>query len=264
MLAIYLGVTGDDMSISGGCRVLPWFEIAHVPKLTALAASVFATMLYPDEDQEKHRLACAQSICLDWRARWEGGDTEDELPVVRRELSAVLDFARRVPFDKLMSLGNEGILAGEILKFVLLMHLDPSQDASVKKAVALVVKFKPVSERKLTSLWAQFKSVSHLWAAYNEQCYRFQLVGPEWQMNVWLSSMKDPRPVLAIADHYRDWAINHVPNRSRDARTLESSQTWRIPKTMGPLPRDDFFNPQRLYEGLKPEARELLDRYRHK
>lgn len=244
------------------CKVLPIFSIGHVPPLAALAASVYATMLFPDDDQGLDRFACAQAIGLDWRARYEVGEIEDVLPIVRRDICTVLDFTRRLPFEKLAALRNEAIFAGQILKFVLLLDRDSRLVASVRKAVTLLVKYQPISSRTLMSRWESFKSVSHLWAAYNDYCSTLEQAGPEWEITAWLSFMKDPRPVLAIAEHYRGWAIQHAPKGSKAVRTLEANLTWSIPVQIGPLPKADFLNPQLLYVGLTPEARELLDRYR--
>ncbi len=252
------------MAITRSCKVLPSFEILQVPELTALAASVYSTMLFPENDQGLDRIACAQTICLDWRARFAKGEIEEALPVVRRELFAVFEFAKRIPFQKLMSLKQEGTSAGEILTYVLLLDLDGRTAASVRKAVALMEKLETVGKRTLMSRWEKFKGVSHLWAAYSGSCSAFQKVGPDWSVAAWMNFMKDPRPVLATAEHYREWGAHHAPKGSRGVPTLEVESTWRTPPQIGPLPEAAFFNPQLLYMGLKPEARELLDRYRRK
>ena len=223
-------------------------------------------MLFPGDEQGLDRLACAQTICLDWRARYndDGKDVQDDLPVVRRELFSALDFIKRAPFDKLMSLRKEAWSAGHILKFALLLDMDTGTTSSVGKAMALTVKYFSVEKRTLMSRWAEFKGVAHLWAAYSDCCDALQQVGPEWQITAWLSFMKDPRPILAIAKSYRDWAILHTPSGSKGLPTLDRSSTWDIPEHIGPLPTAEFFNRQRLYIGLTPEARGLLDRYRRK
>ena len=253
------------MPTDGFCRVLPFFQINHVPPLTAFAASVYATMLFPNDEQGLDRLACAQAICLDWRARYnnDGKDVEDDLPVVRRELLSALDFIKRAPFDELMSLRKEAYSAGHILKFAFLLDMDTRTASSVGKAIALTVKYISVEKRTLMSRWAKFKGVAHLWAAYNDFSSALQQVGPEWEITAWLNFMKDPRPVLAIAKSYRDWAVLHTPSGSKRVPTLDSSSTWDIPANIG-LPMTDFFNRQLLYIGLTQEARELLDSYRKK
>src|SRR2546422_6749783 len=135
------------MPTEGCCRVLPFFTIEKVPQLTALAASVYATMLFPDDSQRLDRYACAQAICLDWRVRFEKGEIEEVLPVVRGELFTVLDFTRRIPFEKLISLKNEAASAAHVLKFALLLDIDTNTTSSVRKAMALTLKYVPVSER---------------------------------------------------------------------------------------------------------------------
>ena len=249
------------------CRVLPFFQISHVPPLTALAASVYATMLFPGDEQRLDRWACAQAICLDWRARYtsDGKDVEDALPVVRSELLSVLDFVKRVPFDKLMLLRNKAYSAGHVLKFSLLLDMDSDTTSSVGKAIALTIKHISVEKRTLMSRWAEFKAVAHLWAAYNDLCVDLQKVGPEWQSAAWTAFLKDPRPILAIAKSYRDWAVLHTPSGSKSVPTLDSRSTWDIPESIGPLPKQEFFNRQRLYSnGLTPDTRELLNTYRKK
>lgn len=257
-----IGRGGGKIPTQKNDQVLPFFEIGHVPELTALAASVYATMIFPQADQRLDRIACAQAICLDWRARYVRGNIEEELPIVRRELFAVLDLHRRHSFDNLTSFRDEGISAGSILKFVLVMDRDSEAGASVKKAVFLLSQLEPVSERTLMTRWSHFRDVSPLWAAYNDFCGSLQKVGPEWQITAWLSFMKDPRPVLAIAEHYRKWGAQHIPKGSTGNRTLDSQVTWRAPNQIGHLPEADFFNPQRLYVGLTPGARALLESYR--
>jgi hypothetical protein len=121
-------------------RVLPHFRISGVPPLTAFAASVYATMLLPSDEPGVNRYSCAQAICLDWRARYAPGDTEDVLPVVRRELFVTLDFIRQISFDKLMTLRKEAYSAGAVLKFALLLDRDQYTTSSLGKAVALTVK----------------------------------------------------------------------------------------------------------------------------
>ena len=252
------------MPTDGFCRVLPSFQINHVPPLTAFAASVYATMLFPSDEQGLDRLACAQALCLDWRARYSQENSEDVLPIARHELIAAFDLTRRVSFDKLMSLRNEACSAGHVLRFSLLLDMDTDTTSSVKKAMAITIKYVGVLDRTLTSRWAKFKSVAHLWAAYNDFSSALQHVGPEWKITAWLSFMKDPRPILAIAKSYRDWAVLHTPSGSKSVPTLDSSSTWDIPAHIGPLPTADFFNRQLLYIGLTQEARGLLDSYRRK
>jgi hypothetical protein len=255
---------GDDVSINDSGRVLPFFKIEHVPKLTALAASVYATMLFPGDEQFTDRFACAQAICLDWRVRYAEGDIKEELSFVRGDLYSMLDFMLRFPTTKITSLRNHAMSAGQILKFVLLLDRDTNQSASVRKATELLNKFEPIENRTIMKRWTQFKVVSHLWAAYNDYRYALKRAGPEWKITAWLSYMKDPRPVLAIADHYRHWGTNHLPKGGKSARTLEGSQTWSMPENIGPLPQADFLNPQKLYVGLTPEVRSYLEQYKHK
>jgi hypothetical protein len=237
--------------------MLPFFQISHVPPLTALAASVYATMLFPGDEQRIDRLACAQALCLDWRARYSQENSEDVLPIARHELIAAFDLTRRVSFDKLMSLRNEAYSAGHVLKFALLLDVDSKTTSSIGKAVVLTHKFDPdVGPRTLKGRWAKFKGVAHLWAAYND----FSVVCQQAEITAWSSFMKDPRIMLAIAKSYRDWAVLHTFSGSKSTSTLDSRSTWNIPENIA-LPVADFFNRQRLYTGLKPEVRELLDRY---
>jgi hypothetical protein len=252
--------------INGSRKVLPLYSVGHVPPLTALAASAYSTMLFPEDGDEEglDRIACAQAICLDWRARFEGGSIQEELPVVRRELFAVLDFARRVPFQKLLSLRQEGMSAGEILTYVLLLDKDCGVDASVRRAVDLTEKFEPVGRRTLMSRWEKFKGVSHLWAAYEYTRAGFRMMPADGTDAAWFNFLKDPRPMLATAGHFRTWATQHVPRKGSVATTLEAASTWDTPSQIGPLPGAAFLDPELLYTGLKPEARELLERYRRK
>ncbi len=245
-------------------KSLPFFVIEHVPKLTALAASVYSTMLFPDDGKHVDRFTCAQAICLDWRARYEDGGITDSLPIARGELFSIFNFLEKVPIQKLGSLSEEAISAGQVLKFVLLLDRDPRSAASVKKAVDLLSKYEPINARTLMNRWSQFKGVSHLWAAFNDFGSGFQSVNSDWRAARRFSFMKDPRPVLAIAEHYRNWGTHHESKGSKGVQTLIESQTWATPAQIGELPNEEFFDPQRLYVGLSIEAREFLERYRHK
>ena len=249
-------LTGDQ------CKVLPNFIIYGAPPLTAFAASIYATMLLPSDDPGVDRYSCAQAICLDWRVRYGPGNTEDLIPVVRRELLAALDFTRQISFDKLMTLRNEAYAAGLVLKFALLLDRDQYTTSSVGKAIALSVKYIAVERRTIQNRWAQFKDVAHLWAAYNDFSSALAQVGPEWQITAWLSFMKNPMPVLAIAKSYRDWGIRNTSGIKKSSSTLDELSTWDIPTDVAPLPKNEFFNRERLYEGLTEEARGLLQAYR--
>jgi hypothetical protein len=244
--------------------VVPTFAIGHLSELSALAASVYATMLFPEGDRAIDRFACAQLVGLDWRARIVTGNVQEAMPVLRHELVACLDFYRRTSYEDLMAQRNDALSAGQLLKLLLLLQKTDSLDASLKKAVSLMVKLEAVGDRTLMNRWARFKSVSHLWAAYNEYCIGFQTVSADWVTAAWHSFMTDPKPVLAIAQNFRAWAIAPVPKGNTAAPTLKANQTWAIPDHIGVLPNESFFAPQQLYEGLTSEAKELLGRYRRK
>ena len=244
--------------------VVPIFAIGHLPELSALAASVYATMLFPEDDRAIDRLACAHAVGLDWRARNGTGDVQEAMPVVRHELVACLDFFRRTSYEDLMEQRNAALSVGQLLKLLLLLQKTENLDASLKKAVALLVKLEAVGDRTLMNRWARFKSVSHLWAAYNEYCIGFQNAGADWSTAAWHSFMTNPKPVLAIAQNFRAWAIQQVSKGNTAAPTLEAHLTWDIPDHIGALPNEAFFDPQQLYEGLTSEAKELLGRYRRK
>jgi hypothetical protein len=250
------------MSTNETIRGLPDFKISHVPQITGFAASVLATMSFPNDGQEIDRFTFAQAICMHWRVHHYEGSIEDDLPVRHRELFAVLGFQKRVSFTDLKLLWTSGTYAGNILKYVFLLDQGTTLQASVRKAVALMVKHSPVSSRTLMSQWAAHRNVSHLWSAYNEYCYGFQRVSAAWRTTAWNTFMDDPGPMLAIANHFRTWGIAHAPKGSKGMKTLDASKAWCIPNAFGKLPELDIFNPNRLYEGLTPETRELLERYR--
>lgn len=251
------GYSGDP-----SCRFLPWFKIEELPPLTALAASTFATMLFPDPSDQLVRYQCAQVIGLDWRARYGPGEVGEAMPVLRRDLFNLLEFLKRFPNSQLDSRQSEGISAGYLLKYTLLLDRDTTVAvASVKKAIALLVKYEPVSARTLHNRWRIYQDVSHLWAALSDFRSNLQKVSPEWAITAWLSFMSDPRPVLAIAEHYRRWGTAFQPKGGRD-HTVLGRTSWTTPAWVDPLPTPDFFNPELLYEGLSAEARELLERYR--
>lgn len=244
-------------------RELPWFNLDQLPPLTAFAASVYATMHFPRCDEELNRFKYAQAIGLDWRARYAPGEAEESLPILRRELFGLLEFTKEFSQLKLQAKQTEGISAGYLLKYVLLLDRDTTVEVpSMKKAISLLVKYEPVSERTLQARWTAFNDVSHLWAALSDFRTALQKVGPEWELTAWLSFMKDPRPVVATAEHYRRWGTQHQLKGSRGYRTLDPATAWSVPASLGPLPSNDFLNPEQLYSGLTKEARELLERYR--
>jgi hypothetical protein len=252
---------GNSGPLAG--RVLPAFKLDQMPPLTAFAASIYATMLFPGTDEGLERYQYAQAIGLDWRARYGPGSVEEPLPVLRRELFTLLDFAKRFPHAQLAARQTEGISAGYLLKYVLLLDRDTTVEvASMKKAIALLVKVEPVSQRTLQTRWSAFQDVSHLWAALSDFRCNLQKVGPEWAITAWLAFMKDPRPVIATAEHYRHWGVQFQPKGSRGHRVLNSKTAWRTSEHGEPLPTQDFFNPELLYLGLTEETRELLERYR--
>ncbi|MCU0924593.1 MAG: hypothetical protein MUF44_00700 [Hydrogenophaga sp.] len=244
-------------------RPLPWYELDQLPPLTAFASSIFATMLFPGADQELERQQCAQSIGLDWRTRYGPDDVMAHMPILKRDLFNLLEFSKRFTREHLAAKQVEGVSAGYLLRFTLLLDKDTTIEvASMKKSIALLVKFEPVGARTLQSRWHDFRHVSHLWAALSDLRCRFQKISPTWGQDAWINFMRDPRPVLATAEHYRSWGINFQPKGSSGHHVLDTCETWAVPKHVGPLPSQDFFTPELLYAGLTTEAREMLESYR--
>lgn len=244
-------------------RFLPGFKIDQLPPPTAFAACTYATMLFPGDGEDLVRYQCAQAIGLDWRARYGPGEVDDPLPVLRKDLFTVLDFAKQFPYENLSARQAEGISAGYLLKYVLLLDRDTTIEvASIKKAIALLVKVEPIKERTLQHRWSVFQDVSHLWAALSDHRNSMQKVDPDWSVPSWISFMKDPLPVLAIAEHYRRWGTAFQPKGSRGHKVLSPDRAWQVPAYVGPLPPQSFFNPELLYQGLTAESRGFLERYR--
>jgi hypothetical protein len=185
------------------------------------------------------------------------------MPVLKRDLFNLLEFSKHFPPEQLAARQIEGISAGSLLKFTLLLDKDTTIEvASMKKSIALLVKYEPVNERTLQSRWSNFRSVSHLWAALTDLRSNFQKLGSEGGVSAWLSFMQDPFPVLATAEHYSRWGVQFRPKGSRGHTVLDTCATWAVPEQAGPLPSQDFFNPELLYTGLTPEARAMLELYR--
>lgn len=152
-------------------NVLTDFEITQVPRPASFAASVFATMLFPEHGQEFARAQCARAVCLDWRARYavaEESDAEGKgvLEIDRQDLLIALNFGRAYSHERLSALAAEGYTSGTVLRNALLLDLEPATTSSIGKAKALTLKSVAIQERTLTGRWSKFKSVSHLWAAY--------------------------------------------------------------------------------------------------
>lgn len=226
-----------------------------------MACSLLATMIFPNDDEEPDRYKCARLASLHWRVFFEHADVYSPIPVVHHELYSVLQFLQETSFDKLKERFREGVSVGHLLKLIALLDRDSTTSASIERGIYLMTKLEPLGARTIKSRWRRYKNVAPYWAALNEFRYTFSQVAQDWQNGSWISFMKDPRPVLAIANNYRQWATRCVIPNTQGLTILQDATAWTCGGRFGELPTMEFLDPKKLYTGLQPGARELMERY---
>jgi len=170
-------------------------------------------------------------------------------------------------YEKIMSQFHkfqyQGVFAGTILTYIWRMDKGNVKDGgSVNKAIFLIDKIKgeeirkkskndnlPYNEKFIRQAWSDFKSVSHLWAAFGI-----------WSSNGAPSELSPflPRSFLrfiSLAEKFRKFGTTHLP-RAKKEYTLAEQETWFPPKNFKIIDFEFEITP------LTPKELEVLEEYR--
>lgn len=261
----------------------------NTPASTRLAASIFATMLYPlKQEHESKRLATAYTLALrqtTFSGSDKGLDTNQwagELIATRGQMIQVFRLMETYSIEEVKSQQAHGLVAGEVLSLIVWTNLDQPGEASLKKAFFLaeqIYRFGVTgasgsqrrSQKTIKRIWAEFWTVAHLWAGFAEIRRMYGQIAKDkgdseeegWRTAFW-SVMNDPSPLIAYATNYLRCVTNHVPKHKKPATPIiHWTQAWLPPQSSVPQEQPDFFDPAKLYTGLSPRAAAALAAYRN-
>lgn len=249
-------------------RLIPNLPLRGLDRMSSLAASVYAAMVFPEDGGEakRDRFRCTVAIGLDWHRRFSKADVHDLVPVSGVELASLFELFERHSTEALQRRAEEGECAGNLLRLMLWMSRDERMNgASVSRAAALLPKFVGMSSTDVMACWSRYRSVSHLWAAWAEMR---QLAGraidsfghdqKQGDLHRWIQFMNNPSAVLTFAYHYQAWGLGHRPKHSKLHTTLVASESWTPPADAYALRTESFFRPEQLYQGLADQAADIL------
>lgn len=271
-------------------RIIRPIDADGVPDESRLAASIFATMLYPgsDDGDTRARWGASNVLGLGFRA-WRTGDTTSasaplasELIASRLQIFAVLEFMKHSSLEAVYERWQQGLLAGRVLQALVLMNIAEPGTASLEQAFFLTEEFKQakvtspltkkVARSTIKAYWSKFRSVSHWWAAFGEFTGQLEDVTPteDLQANskhmghVALESMlHEPGHVIVRATNYLRLAVQVVPKHSgKSVPVLPWYETWLPPVESLVAEWPDFLDPGKAYTGPSEEAKAILAEYR--
>ena len=228
------------------------------------ARLVLITMAYPENEERRNQLFAQFRV---------SEATEGSIPLSDAKL-----LLNAIPFNDMFGKSNNGYYsidgwnAGNILLYMAIMESNGVR-ASKRKALDLLkmrlflgrtyegkgVKY---SRKSLEDYWYKFRSVAHLWTAWN--CFltedQSQIEGD------WSPFMDERKPLqeafrcfsedslpefLALAEWFREFGENHKPEKQRHGTTLRPEESWRVSPTC-PLPglRISLVMPQWMRDAL--------------
>jgi len=142
---------------------------------------------------------------------------------------------------------HKGNLTGIVLNWVWSIEVHQPGGGSLKKAFHLIESLlgpklkgldKPFGARYMERAWAEYRSVSHLWAAM----LFWNWLGKPDKLNPNHSTKN--LVFLLLAEKYREFGINHMPH-SRKGALLASSEMWFPPKNFN-IPGLKIQHPEQL------------------
>ncbi len=200
---------------------------------------VFATMLYPLDEQKQNQYVASHML----KAKLNDPHIK---PLGPQSVDVSVDLLRLVlnspSFDQIKNEAKElfrgGIIAGDILSFVYLMHLTDTPEPSIRKAVYLLGHFYtetvygdgkpiPASEPQVRKYWNAYLSVSHLWAALRlVQGFGFTGLGNPIDI-LWGENL---RKFIGIAEAIRLFGTSYIPKRVKPpVPLLPLKEMWQPP-----------------------------------
>jgi hypothetical protein len=228
---------------------MPVLDLPKDPPIAGantLAYPIMSVMLFPQEEEAKgrrHWLACsAASAYVNWKQIGVHWSVLAEFHGWIGELWELPQSPKRV-FQDGWARVRRAVLAGEMLKILLRLARHHPSHCSVERARALLQHrlqeknpSKAPSESLLAKAWPDFKTASHLWAAYLD-CEHGLKGHPE----KWLK-------ILSVSEAYR--------REAESTRLLKAIETWRTADDL-PLPASEIEVPPLPSEELAYLCREL-------
>jgi hypothetical protein len=215
-------------SFHRGCAVGGAVPVLDLPEAAIegdhiVPGATLAAMLYPaDKRGQDHWFAAAMVGAFVDRKRQ--GASPEVLSLYHDWMAIAWDLKqgpRRVMQDGLVRM-KRGLLAGYVLKYLVVTARHHPKHCSVEKAKVFTVEFPPwghkVSESLVEKSWAEFKTVSHFWAAMHEMI-PLSDPGGLTEDTAWLG-------ILGVAEAYR--------RKGEEARVLVASKMWTVPEGRAP------------------------------
>jgi hypothetical protein len=205
---------------------MPILDLPTEPAIVGediLFAPTFATMLFPRNEVRREQWFAA-AMAHSYSDRMRAGAPPEVLSLFHGWIGLLWELPQspqRVFADGLLRI-HRGVLAGYVLSYLLLTALHYPQHCKVERAKAFIVRFPlpgddQVSESLIEKSWAEFKSVSHLWAAQSEVMQRSKAE---------IASDKEWLEALGLAEAFR--------RMGEQARVLIPAEMWTVPEGRAP------------------------------
>ena len=217
-------------------------------------ANVQATMLAPTNAEHRRRIVNFLAMDKVESEAAAGRIAEFSLDDLRLLLSAATD----TPIKPLIHEGNKrGVVAGDILANIFLMHRFDVDEPSMNKALFVMEQFAwrakygdgsavPHAEKSLRDCWRAFQSVSHFWAA------KRIMKGVHATKKLPIFS-DDGFPVfLSLSLAIREFATTFISKRARSQVPLVGDHVmWKLSPEMSQDYFPELEKPHRLIKALK-------------
>ncbi|MFC1772650.1 hypothetical protein ACFL3A_04770 [Pseudomonadota bacterium] len=213
---------------------------------------VRAIMLFPNDlDAAKRCFALEQiKAVID-------EDSDDEIREVNVRTLRLLVEAPSWPILKELTTENtkRGIVAGDIFGALYVMDKFNIREPSMNKAVFVAMEFAKkqkygdgtkmaISEPKIRKCWNEFRSVSHLWAAFR--------LGQAYPFAADSFSMEGNQAFLEVAQGLFQFGTSYIPLRARPKKTiLDRENCWALPNTIAARHIQSERQPDALLKILK-------------
>lgn len=195
---------------------------------------LWAVMLFPNNKlrrEQYHLINGTHQLLKDTKI------SEFNLP--RHSLELLLESPSYEDFRELAKKNTKkGIIAGDLLSIIYLMVKFNFEEPSINKAIHVMKEFSlendvkfgdgarlPRSEQTIRDYWCDFKSVSHLWAAFRlNQSYQ---ISNEFEINE-----HNYIKFLEVANGLLSFGMSFVPNRQKQGGGLLDVDMWMLPKSL--------------------------------
>ncbi len=268
-----------------GPRIIPVMQDDGLPCSTRIAASMFGAMLFPGSDDLEKRVAASYVAAVRNETLFNGNVAAGQnnwaidLVATRAQMLQVFRFIEISSKKEIYEQWRKGLVAGNVLAFIVLINLHEPGTASLGRAIFLAEQFHKLesndnslslSKKTIERNWAEFAPVSHLWAAYSLHTYWSKMAviasgrtEAEGKSFAYDSFLRDPGPVIAMGANFLLHVKDHVPpGKMHGSPILSEEDAWMPPHSSMPRDRPEFFDPARLYTGLSERMARVLKGYK--